>query len=206
VTLPTCDRQVGTQRVTTSQTHLTTEAIMNFLDTLVERNSAFAETGFNADLKIIPSQKTMIIGCVDPRVDPMDIFQLAPGEAAIVRNVGGRVTPDLFKTMGILGTVSRVGGNALGAGWNLIVLHHTQCGINGCYHHAPHLLEAYMGVTQDELAGLEITDPYKSVVVDVAALKANPNLPAAFTVTGLVYDVTTGRVETVVPAGPLRAE
>jgi carbonic anhydrase len=44
------------------------------------------------------------------------------------------------------------------------------------------------------------------VVVDVAALKANPNLPGGFTVKGLVYDVTTGLIETVVPSGLLRPE
>jgi hypothetical protein len=46
---------------------------------------------------------------------------------------------------------------------------------------------------------LFITDPYKAVAVDVAALKANPLLPGGFLVTGLCYDVTTGRIEIVVP-------
>ncbi|MVV48674.1 carbonic anhydrase [Pseudomonas sp. PB120] len=179
---------------------------MDFLQTLTQRNAAFAENGFAADLKIIPSQKTMIIGCVDPRVDPMDVLKLEPGEAAVIRNVGGRVTPDLFQTMAILGTVSRVGGAGVGEGWNLIVLHHTQCGISGCYHHAPGLLAKYMGVAEQELPALEIDNPYKSVAIDVAALKANPNLPGGLTVTGLVYDVATGLIETVVPSGLLRAE
>lgn len=179
---------------------------MDFLQTLIERNAAFAQNDFAGDLKIIPSQKTLILGCVDPRVDPMDVLKLVPGEAAVIRNVGGRVNPALFETMAILGTVSKVGGAAVGQGWNLIVLHHTQCGISGCYHHAPELLARHMGVATDELAALEIDDPYKAVAIDVAALKANPNLPGAFTVTGLVYDVTTGLIETVVPAGLLRAE
>jgi carbonic anhydrase len=51
---------------------------------------------------------------------------------------------------------------------------------------------------------LAISDPHASVAVDVAALKANPLLPGAFLVTGLVYDVTTGRVETVVAPALLR--
>ncbi|MFJ3468910.1 carbonic anhydrase [Pseudomonas sp. NPDC090201] len=177
---------------------------MDFINTLTERNAEYAENGFSADLKIIPSQKTMIIGCVDPRVDPMDIFKLGAGEAAIIRNVGGRVTPELFQTMAILGTVSKVGGNPVGEGWNLVVLHHTQCGITGCLHHAPHLLARYMGVEEGKLATLAIDDPYKSVEIDVAALKANPNLPADVMVTGLVYDVTTGKVETVVPTSRLK--
>jgi len=179
---------------------------MDFLDTLGRRNAEFAETGFDADLKMLPSRRTMIIGCVDPRVDPMDILKLEPGETAVIRNVGGRVNPALFETMAILGTVSRAAGEAISPGWNLIVLQHTDCGINGCYHHAPKLLSKYMGVADDKLDDLAITDPYKAVAIDVAALKANSNLPGAFTVTGLVYDVTTGLVKTVVAPGLLRDE
>jgi hypothetical protein len=40
---------------------------------------------------------------------------------------------------------------------------------------------------------LAIADPYKAVAVDVAALKANPQLPGGSLVTGLVYDVTIGQ-------------
>jgi len=40
----------------------------------------------------------------------------------------------------------------------------------------------------------------------VAALRANPNLPDDIVVSGLVYDVATGRVETVVTPAPLRAD
>lgn len=179
---------------------------MDFLQRLTQRNAAFAQSGFSAELKIIPSQRTLILGCVDPRVDPMDVLGLEPGEAAVIRNVGGRVNPALFETMAILGTVSRVGGAAVGLGWNLIVLHHTDCGIKGCYHHAPGLLAKHMGVAQTELAALEIDDPYKAVAIDVAALKANPSLPGGVTVTGLVYDVATGRMDTVVPGSLLRPQ
>jgi carbonic anhydrase len=42
--------------------------------------------------------------------------------------------------------------------------------------------------------------------MDVAALKANPQMPDGFIVSGLVYDVRTGRVRTVVPAAQLRPE
>lgn len=43
---------------------------MSVIETLTQRNEAFASSRFSADLKIMPSMKTMIIGCVDPRVDP----------------------------------------------------------------------------------------------------------------------------------------
>lgn len=179
---------------------------MDYLDTLIRRNEDFAGKGFNPGLRMLPSKKTMIVGCVDPRVDPIDIFQLEPGEAAIIRNVGGRVNPALLETMGILRTVTQAAGGEVGTGWNLVVLHHTDCGISGCYHHAPGLLAQHLGVSSEALDELAITDPYQAVAIDVAALKANPKLPGGFTVSGLVYDVATGKVETVVPPSLLRPE
>lgn len=177
---------------------------MSFIDMLTERNAKFASTSHSPDLKIIPSRRWMIVGCVDPRVDPMDVLQLEPGEAAIIRNVGGRVNPALFETLDILRTVSHVGGQDLGPGWNLILLQHTKCGIVGCYRHAPALLSKYMGVQDAQLPALAIEDPHKAVEIDVAALRANPSVPGEFTVTGLVYDVDSGHVQVVVPPAVLR--
>jgi carbonic anhydrase len=174
------------------------------LDTLVQRNSRFAQSRFSAELKIMPSMKTIIIGCVDPRVDPVDIFGIQLGEAAIIRNVGGRITPAELRTIEMLSLVSKADGGELGPGWNLIVLHHTDCGITRL-DNAPKLLAQYFGVTPAALPALAVNDPYASVVIDVAALKANPALAGAFLVTGLVYDVHTGRVETIVAPAPLRS-
>jgi carbonic anhydrase len=182
------------------------ENTMDYLDSLTRRNSEFASNGFDANLKMMPSGKALIIGCVDPRVNPMDIFKLQPGEAAIYRNVGGRVNTALFETMALLRTVTQAATGGAGLDLNLIVLHHTDCGIKHCYCHAPKLLARHMGVAEEQLDTLEINDPYKAVAVDVAALKANPNLPASFTVTGLVYDVATGKVEVVVPPAQLRPQ
>lgn len=179
---------------------------MNFIDTLAARNADFAAADFAGGLKILPSQRTLILGCVDPRVDPMDIFKLEEGEAAVIRNVGGRVNPALLQTMDILRTVSKLGGEPIGSGWNFVVLHHTKCGINGCYHNAPSLLVDYMGVEEvNQLDALAITDPYASVVIDVAALKANRDFADDLTLTGMVYDVDTGKVEIVVPAAAIGA-
>ena len=178
---------------------------MTVIETLARRNEAFASNRFSADLKIIPSMKTMIVGCVDPRVDPADIFGLAPGEAVVIRNVGGRITPATLQTMAMLRIVAKASGGDIGLGWNLIVLHHTDCGITRLVR-SPELLAKHFGVTQADLDGLAIADPHKAVAIDVAALKGNPLLPGGFLVTGLVYDVTTGRIEVVVPPGLLRPE
>lgn len=174
---------------------------MNVIDSLVTRNAAFADSGFSPDLKIMPSKKTMILACVDPRADPVDIFGLQPGEAAVIRNVGGRVEPDLLRTMALLRGVVKVrsGGGDIGKDWNFIVLHHTDCGISDCQLHAPGLLATHMGTDVAGLDALAISDPYAAVKRDVAALQANPNTPPGLTVTGMVYDVKTGKVAVVVP-------
>ena len=43
---------------------------MTTLDTLIERNQDFASQHFTKDLPLLPRFRAMIIGCVDPRVDP----------------------------------------------------------------------------------------------------------------------------------------
>jgi carbonic anhydrase len=181
---------------------------MNMIDSLTQRNAAFADKGFSPDLKIMPSKKTMIIGCVDPRADPADIFGLAPGEAAVIRNVGGRVDPATLRTMALLRSVvkARSRGGDIGADWNLVVLHHTDCGISDCQLHAPAMLGRHMAVEPAGLDALAVGDPYTAVKLDVAALQANPDTPAGLTVTGMVYDVATGKVDIVVPPVVLHAD
>jgi len=105
-------------------------------ESLLRRNAEYADYGFVPGLKMMPAGRTLILGCVDPRVDPMDIFKLAPGEAAVIRNVGGRVNPALVETLGLLRVVSQSVGANLGAATNLVLLQHTDCGIKHCNHDA----------------------------------------------------------------------
>ncbi|WP_250456175.1 carbonic anhydrase [Caballeronia sp. ATUFL_M2_KS44] len=177
---------------------------MDFNAVMLERNAAFVETTFSSELKMMPTTGTVVVGCVDPRVDPAHVLGLKQGEAAIIRNVGGRVDKHLLETLAVLSVVAKSAGRPNGAR-NLVLLQHTDCGIIGCYRHAPGLLAKHLGVAPDSLDDLAVTDPYEAVALDVAALQANEQLPDDVMVSGLVYDVKTGRVETIVPAAPLRA-
>lgn len=177
---------------------------MDYFESLASRNAEFAESSFLPELKMLPHKRAVILGCVDPRVDPVEIFKLEQGEAAVIRNVGGRVNAEVVETIDILGAVAKVAGKEVGEGWNLVVLHHTDCGIKGCYKHAPDLLAKYMQVSREGLDELAVMDPYKAVEIDVKALRESAEVPSGFTVTGLVYDVATGKVETVVPPTRLR--
>jgi carbonic anhydrase len=41
---------------------------------------------------------------------------IAPGEAAVIRNVGGRITPATLQTMAMLRTVAKASGGEIGLG------------------------------------------------------------------------------------------
>jgi len=176
---------------------------MDFFEQLIERNARFAETSFRPELKMMPSAGTIVIGCVDPRVDPFAVLGLEQGETAVIRNVGGRVDKRLLETLAVLRVVAKANGAQSGVR-NLVLLHHTDCGIIGCYHQAPELLARHLEVDAERLEAFEITDPHKSVLRDISALRADNGLPDGVIVTGLVYDVKTGRVEAVAPPAPLR--
>lgn len=171
---------------------------METIETLTTRNGAFAAHGFSPHLSLLPSLRTMIVGCVDPRVDPVFVLGLQPGETAVIRNVGGRITPATLQAMAMLQQVSAEHGARPGGRFDLIVLHHTDCGITSL-RHRPELLAGYFGVDPADLEARAVGDPRAAVAVDVAVLRASPHLPREWVVSGLVYDVHTGRVEVVVP-------
>ena len=165
---------------------------------LVDRNAVFAGDGFDAGLTINPVGNLMVIGCVDPRVDPGHVLGLANGEAAIIRNVGGRVTPATLRTMAMLSQVGQANAETRHPGvWNLVILHHTDCGMTDLAAF-PDLLAEYFEVTPGELAEKSVSDPRASVHVDVDVITSNVHAPA-YLVSGMVYDVETGAVEIVVP-------
>ena len=172
---------------------------------LTERNAAFAASAFTADLKINPSGNMMIIGCVDPRADPAHVLGLGNGEAAVIRNVGGRITPATLRTMVMLSQVGQANQDGRPAGnWNLVILHHTDCGMTDLAAF-PDLLAEYFEIPARQLGDKSVSDPAGSVRVDVDVILAKTR-GTAFLVSGLVYDVSTGLVETVVAPTPLQAE
>ena len=176
---------------------------MTTFDTLTQRNHDFAAHGFVAGLPLMPTMRAMIIGCADPRVDPAHLLGVHLGEALVIRNIGGRITPGTLQMMAMLSTIAQVEGMTPASDFNLIVLHHTDCGITRLTEKTD-LLASYFGVGKEELPAKAVSDPRAAVAVDVAAIKAVPGLPASWIVSGLVYDVETGLVEAVVPPHTLK--
>ena len=184
---------------------------MNNLDNMLERNKDFAARQTAAGTlmpslpRAMPNVKAVIIGCADMRVDPAHVLGIEPGEAVVIRNIGGRITPGLLEQMGLLGRIGQVAGEVPGGGgeFHLVILHHTDCGITRLAGD-PAMLTRYFQIQEGELKAKAVTDPRAAVVVDVALLRMIPALPGQWLISGLVYDVATGLVEIVVPAAPIR--
>jgi len=86
---------------------------MNTLDSMLERNKDFADEQSAAGTlmpslpRALPNVKAIIIGCADMRVDPAHVLGINPGEAVVMRNIGGRITPGLLEQLGLLGRIGK---------------------------------------------------------------------------------------------------
>ena len=184
---------------------------MNNLDSMLKRNKDFAAQQSAAGAlmpslpRALPDVKAIIVGCADMRVDPAHVLGIKPGEAVVMRNIGGRITPGLLEQLVLLGRIGEVAREIPGGGgeFHIIVLQHTDCGITRLAGDTDKLA-CYFQIQEGELRTKAVTDPRAAVAVDVASLRAIPALPGEWLVSGLVYDVATGLVEIVVPPAPIR--
>jgi carbonic anhydrase len=185
---------------------------MDYLDSVLKRNREFAAQQSAARTlmpslpKALPNVKAIVIGCADMRVDPAHVLGIRPGEAVVLRNIGGRVTPGLLQQLGLLGKIGEIAGEVPGGGgeFHLIVLQHTDCGMTRLANERA-VLSQYFQVPEAELKSKAVMDPRAAVAADVALLRKIPQLPGTWLISGLVYDVATGRVEVVVPSLATRA-
>jgi carbonic anhydrase len=182
---------------------------MSHLDAMLVRNKDFAarHSGPMPSLPdATPHLKAIIIGCADMRVDPVYVLGIKPGEALVLRNIGGRVTPVLVEELALLGRIGQVMQKAPAGGgeFHLIVLQHTDCGITRLAGD-PAKMAHYFQIDEKDVKAKSILEPRAAVALDVAALRAIPALPANWLLSGLVYDVSTGLAEVVIPPAPLHA-
>jgi carbonic anhydrase len=134
-----------------------------------------------SELPSLPRRGLVVITCMDHRVDPAAALDLELGDAMVIRNAGGRVTPALIENLEILDQVARARGSTLEE-LELVLMQHTDCGANA----------------------LTSTDPHSAIRADLAALAEAPSVPGSLTVTGVIYETATGGVEEIERRSPLR--
>ena len=174
---------------------------MTTTEILRERNAAYLATGFEP-VSEIPALRALILTCADPRVDPTRQLGLRPGDAAVVRNAGGRVTPESLRAIAMMAIVAAEQGDR--GAFELILLHHTDCGVARLAHHE-RLLADYFEIPVEGLGEKQVKDPAKAIEADLRALRACAFLPDDLTVSGLVLDAESGAVTQPFAPGPLRS-
>lgn len=165
------------------------------------RNRAFAAAGGHQDAVVFPNLRLFVITCLDPRVDPAHFLGLELSDAMVVRNVGGRVTPEVINDIAFIGQLAE---SVLPDGplFEVAVIHHTQCGTAALADDTFRRRYAQrIGAEESTLREHAVLDPAATVKSDVERLCSAHAISPRVTVSGHVYDVVTGLVQTILPTG-----
>lgn len=147
---------------------------------------SFAEQGLDR-LQAPPREKVAILTCMDARMDPARIFGLAPGDAHVIRNAGGRASDDAVRSL-VVSTLM------LGVR-EVMVVQHTGCGLAA--HSQQEIAAKVRSETGADAGGIDFLtfDNLRTTVErDVNHVRRSPYLPNGVVVVGFVYDVDNGRL------------
>jgi len=176
---------------------------MTRMNPLLERNEQFARTYTPAALGP-PAAQLVAVTCLDHRVDPAIVLGLRLGDAPVIRNAGGRVTPAVIDDIAYLAFLAgQLFGDQLEDGrlFEVAVIHHTQCGTSLLADPAfRHQAAEATGLDEAALEASAVADPHTTVKADVERLLTSPLLAPKVSVSGHVYDIAAGRVTTTADA------
>jgi carbonic anhydrase len=167
------------------------------IEAALARNRAFAAAGGHKGAVVFPKLRLFVITCLDPRVDPAHFLGLELSDAIVVRNVGGRVTSEVVDDVAF---ISQLTESVLPDGplFEVAVIHHTQCGTAALADDAFRRRYAHrIGADESALLDRAVLDPAVTVRGDVERLRSAPAISPRVTVSGHVYDVVTGLMETI---------
>ena len=179
---------------------------MSDLPQLLEGNRRFTAHFADGELPIRPRLSTIVLTCLDARVDPAHLFDLQLGDALVIRNAGGRLNSGVLTDLAVLGLLAAALAGDKARPQELVILHHTDCGMSRFADpSAQEALAQRLGIEPDEVATtMAITDPAQSVRDDITRLRQAPGPLDTLVVSGLVYDVADGTVKQIVAPAPLR--
>jgi carbonic anhydrase len=156
---------------------------------VVRNNDGYAQSFDKGDLPLPPAKRVAVLACMDARLDVHKILGLQEGDAHVIRNAGGVVTDDAIRSLVIsqrlLGTEE------------ILLIHHTDCGM--------------LTFTDDDVKGqiqqdvglrphfsLEaFSDLEEDVRQSLRRIEASPFIPRKDELHGFVYDVKSGRLQSV---------
>ena len=162
---------------------------MSTTDDLLANNESYVASFDKGDLPLPPARKTVVVACMDARLNVYAILGLGEGDAHVIRNAGGAVTDDTIRSLAIsqrlLGTEE------------IILIHHTDCGmLTFTDDELRAAIEKDTGI-RPEWAAEAFPDLDADVRQSIARIKASPFVPSKDSVRGFVYEVETGRLREV---------
>ena len=155
-------------------------------DRILGENERYARTFDRSALTAAPVTGVAIVTCMDARIDVEDALGLRVGDAHIIRNAGALATPDVVRSL----VVSQ---QLLGTR-EVVLIAHTRCGLRGADDvRIRGLVQTTTGCAAADMrfGGFEDLDAMVREQVDL--LRDEPALLDT-PITGLVYEVETGRL------------
>lgn len=163
---------------------------MPVLPELLTANERYAASFTKGSLPMPPARHVAVLTCMDARLDPAKFLGLEEGDAHVVRNAGGRASPDALRSLIIsyklLGTQE------------FLVIHHTDCGmLTFTNDQLRDQLRRDLGGDASAMDFLPFADLDESVRQDVVTIRSAPLIPREIPVSGFVYDVGTGKLREI---------
>lgn len=161
-------------------------------DQLVAANERYAADFTDPGMDARPVRRVAVVACMDARLDLHAALGLELGDCHTIRNAGGVVTDDIIRSL----TISQ---RALGTR-SVVLIHHTGCGLEQLTEDFRRELELEVG-QKPSWAVESFTDLDQDVRQSMARVRTSPFLPHTDDVRGFVFDVTTGLLREIDPAG-----
>jgi carbonic anhydrase len=152
-------------------------------------NAIAHEADFEGPRAVIPAKHVAIVTCMDSRIDSFRIFGLGSGEAHILRNAGGLVTDDVLRSL--------VLSQRLLQTREVILVHHTNCGLHGVDEPALRAEIAADAGDAPPYAFGAFEDIDAAVRSAIGRVREHRYLPHRDRVRGFVYEVETGHLREV---------
>ncbi|WP_069811809.1 beta-class carbonic anhydrase [Streptomyces sp. TP-A0874] len=159
-------------------------------DRLLEANRHYAADFRDPGMDARPVLKVAVVACMDARIDLHAVLGLELGDCHTIRNAGGVVTDDTIRSL----TISQ---RALGTR-SVILIHHTNCGLESITEEFRHDLEMEVG-QRPAWAVEAFRDVDQDVRQSMQRVRTCPFLLHTDDVRGFVFDVTTGLLREIDP-------
>ncbi len=168
---------------------------------LLARNGPFAQTFTGGGLPIQPRFRQLVVSCVDARADPAHYLGLEPGDAVVMRTLGGRITDGAEQDIAVLANLISVIGRPDGPRLDVLIVHHTDCGLERLADDGRRAkISQASGIEQGVFDALAIHDHDAALETDVLRLRNSRILPESVTVSGYLYQHASGTLTEVHPA------